>query len=209
MDDLIYIKNIKERLFEGMPQEDFDSFISNLLIIFEKNSSHIWYDLKYINTCLELFFIYYKKVKNPLPFFYSLFFKNIDTSFLSAVKLHSEIKSSIFFFTNTEEYLSNDLGITEQEYDLFKSILQYADYINIPVPVGVLYSGLSSESEKGLSFKFKGPVDKSKLVDYISNILEDMATRYYEMFDKDIAQLYYNKINFILTESKNFKVKGE
>lgn len=61
--------------------------------------------------------------------------------------------------------------------------------------------------KKDFLLNLNGPVDKSKLVDYVAIVLEEMTLRYENLYNKDIASLYFKKIDFILKEYKNFKVR--
>lgn len=154
MNEIIYINNIKERLFNHLSEEQFNTHLKDLLGLYQNKSNHIWYDVKYINSCLDLFFIYFNKFNDPLSIFYAFFFKDLEK--LKSYNLDKKIKQKISYFNCCPEYLANDLNIKENDFDLYKSILIYNDYLNIPTnDKSRLYSGLSIESEKGLSFKFK------------------------------------------------------
>lgn len=157
MNDLLYLNNIKERLFNHLSSEDFDSLLTNLLNIFNKSSTHFWYDIKYLNSCLELYFIYFSKIEKPLPLFYSFFLKNVkhkvDLSFLN---LDFNTKNKLYYFKNCKEFILNDLNISENDFNIFQSICLFNDYIKIPLKEkAILCSGFSLDSDRGLSFKFK------------------------------------------------------
>lgn len=154
MNEIIYINNIKERLFNHLSQDQFNNHLEDLLNLYQVNSKHIWYDIKYLNSCLDLFFIYFNKFNDPLPIFYSFFFKEIKKPYTFI--LDNKIKQKIFYFNSYSEYVENDLNIKQNDFELYQSIIVYNDYINIPTKdKSKLYSGLSIESERGLSFKFK------------------------------------------------------
>lgn len=155
MDEIVYINNIKEKILPNLKESDVDAYIKSLADSFKTHSDHIWYDLKYLNTLLELYFIYYSKIKEPKAFFYALIFKNLPYKILDKlIENDKQLRNKVSCLLN-DTYLLNDLGITENDYDLLNSILLYAQYIEVPVPAGKLYSGISYDIEKGLSFKFK------------------------------------------------------
>ncbi len=200
MKEIIFINNIKERLFDLLPQKDFDSILDKLLNETLKDN-HIWYDIKYINSCLELFFIYFNKFNKPLPVFYCLF--NTST-----IDLPSTISRQISFLKHSKEFINNDLNISENDFNLYKSILIYCNYVEVPTQnSSKLYGGLSSETDKGISFKFKGKIDRDKLIENMSFIIEEMTVRYEQIFNEEIKQIYLDKIHYLVSEYKNFKVR--
>lgn len=154
MNEIIYINNIKERLFNHLSEEQFNIYLKDFSDLYQNKSNHVWYDIKYLNSCLDLFFIYFNKFNDPLSVFYSFFFKDLEK--LRSFTLDKKTKQKISYFNHCSEFILNDLNIKENDFDLYKSILIYNDYICIPTnDSSKLYSGLSVESEKGLSFKFK------------------------------------------------------
>lgn len=158
MNDLIYINNIKERLFDHFSQEEFDTHIQILIDLYlNKSKKHLWYDYKYLNSCLELFFIYFNKINNPLPLFYSIFLKNINTSLhILNLNLSKSLINQIAYLKDINEYILNDLNINENDYDILNSILYYNKEINVVITEKTqIYAGLSYETENGVSFKFK------------------------------------------------------
>lgn len=145
MNEIIYINNIKERLFNDLPYDVFIKHIEYLYSLFLENSTHFWYDIKYLNSCLELFFIYFDQIKTPLPVFYSLFL-------CINYQKDKVLSSKINYLLSNDEYIFNDLNINEEDFYIFKSIITYNDYVKI---YPNLFTGLSLESENGLVFKFK------------------------------------------------------
>lgn len=153
MNEIIYINNIKERLFNHLSEDQFNTYLNTLLDLYQAETNHIWYDIKYLNSCLDLFFIYFNKFNDPLTIFYSFFFKNNKKISFNLDKI---IKQKISFLNTSSEFIFNDLNIKENDFELYQSILIYTDYIHIPTnDKSKLFSGLSIESDKGLSFKFK------------------------------------------------------
>lgn len=209
--ELLYVNNIKERIFPELSEKDFLSFIEKITNLYSSKSNHLWYDLKYLNSCLELFFIYYNKLSKPLPVFYALVLsglKNPSQVFLDFNLSKNTYREVNFYLTTTSEYFINDLKITENDYDLYSSIKTYCDYIPVHIDNNSqLYGGLSIETDRGLSFKFKGKIDKTNLISYVARIVDTMTQRYEAIYNKDIQNLYLNKINYIVSESKNFKVR--
>lgn len=158
MNDLVYINNIKERLFDHLSEEEFNTHILELLDLFlNKSKKHVWYDIKYLNSCLELYFIYFNKINNPLPLFYTIFFKNIKSNkHITNLSLSKILKNQIFYLKNYSQYVLNDLNINENDYDILNSILFFNKEINVELNENVqIYSGLSYETENGLAFRFR------------------------------------------------------
>lgn len=154
MNEIIYINNIKERLFNHLNNQEFQILIIELLTLYKNNTSHLWYDIKYLNSCFEIFFTYFDRFKDPLTIFYTLFFNKLNNK---NKLLHDfsklNIKSKISYYLNIDSFINNDINVVENDFDLLSSILIYLDYI--AVKDTVLFSGISLETDKGLSFKFK------------------------------------------------------
>ena len=51
------------------------------------------------------------------------------------------------------------------------------------------------------------PIDKDKLIENMSFIIEEMTVRYEQIFHEEIKQIYLDKIHYLVSEYKNFKVR--
>ena len=50
-------------------------------------------------------------------------------------------------------------------------------------------------------------IHRDKLIENMSFIIEEMTVRYEQIFDEEIKQIYLDKIHYLVSEYKNFKVR--
>lgn len=226
MNEILWCKNIKELLYFKSSSEDFDKIIYELnqtyLLNFKKEKK-VWCDFKYLNTCLLLYFSYFKKLNNPHQIFFSLLFKNIvkenssdSKPNLSLLKSFCEkdreyficspsMYTGIKFLLTQEEYCINDVGVTENDFNILHDIILYCLSIKIKPNI---WSGLLFDSEHGLSFKYKGTVETEELKNLILPVLDIMQVNVSHFKTPYIKQIYVERILYILDKYPTLKVKG-
>lgn len=169
-----------------------------------------------------MYLTYFKKLNDPLSAFYSLvFYRIIDEEELdqavnvSAFKnfvtrdttypiAHTRVNNYVSFVLQNKTFINNDLNISENDFNIIKDIILYTDYIKIKPNI---WSGLSFESDHGLTFKYKGDVDKNTLHSVVLDILDVMKKNCIHFHTDIFKSLYNDRINFILSEYKNLKLK--
>lgn len=198
MNEIIYLNNIKERLFENINENEFKKIINNLTL--DVNSySHIWYDINYINSCLELFFIYFDNINNPLSLFYSFFKKNNPPQSLLKQKN---------FLNNYDTFINNDIGVTENDFNIYKSIVTYCSFVHIKFKNNsILFCGISQEIPKGIMFKKKGDIDNTKIKEYLPQIVSKLYEKSEEILFLEIKTIYLKQVDYIVSNYSKFKVK--
>lgn len=160
--NILWSKNIHQLLFNHLEEDCFNLFIADLESCYTLNKSkHIWKDFQYLNTCLDLFLSYIDKIKNPVVLFYAIIFSNIPDK--SKLKLfiandrtydicNTKLIPKVLFLLNNDEFVNNDFGVTQEDFNYYQDILKYSEGIKIESNIFV---GLSIQTDKGLSFKFK------------------------------------------------------
>lgn len=197
MNEITYTNNIKERLFEKMNKEEL-GFLLQELVNSIKDHSHLWYDINYIDSCLELFFIYFDKIQNPLPLFYS-FFKNHNPP-ISNLKQKN-------FLNNINNFIYNDIGITENDFNIYQSIIIYCSFVHLPFKDSVLFCGISQDIPKGIKIKKKGSIDTTKIKDNLPLIVSKLYERSEDILYPDIKTLYTKQVDYIMNNFEKFSVR--
>lgn len=169
--EIIWYQNTKQLLFKELPYEDFDHLFKSINSFYQSIATintRLWYDFKYLNSVLNLYFINFSKFKNPRPVFFALLFKYIAkgtiksrtsseeffNKFCSLDRSYSlgNIRTSVNYYLVQNEFIPNDLGIIDSDFNLFNDIL----LSNTPVEVAPnVLSGVYFGYDEGLSFKFK------------------------------------------------------
>lgn len=226
MKQIVWQNNIKELLYTKTDPEEFQKLIEQITDLYVtqfKISGKVWCDLKYLNTVLMLFFTYFKKFNNPSQVFFSLVFKNIsnDTSedkrlnldlFKAFANVNTDFyicsnntKCGVYYLLTQDEFLTNDVGVSENDFELFKDILLYANVVKVRPNI---WSGLLFDSEHGLSFKYKGPVTPEILKEMILPALDIMRENLTKFNSDFIRKAYHERIMHILETYPTLKVKG-
>lgn len=169
--EIIWYHNTKQLLYKDFDYDNFNHLFKSINSFYQNVfpvTSRLWYNFKYINSILNLYFINFSKFKNPLPIFYALIFKHISTETLrlkvSSVEFFNmfykqdrlyplgNIKSHVIFYLTNEYFINNDIGVVESDFNLFTDIL----IINSPIKISSnIFSGVYFGFDDGLSFKFK------------------------------------------------------
>lgn len=226
MNEILWCKNIKELLYSKSNEEDFTKIINELNKIYLSNFKKefkVWCDFKYLNTCLLLYFSYFKKLNNPHSIFFSLLFKNIikenssDSkpnlalfkSFINTDRDYficsPSIYNSVQFLISQEDYCINDVGVTENDFNILHDILLYGLTVKVKPNV---WSGLLFDSEHGLSFKYKGTFSPEELRDLILPVLDLMQENVIKFKTPYIKQIYVERILYVLDTYPTLKIKG-
>ena len=169
--EITWYNNLKQLVFNNYTYEDYNHIFKTLNEVYRNvssNSNRLWFDFKYLNSLLNLYLTNHSKFKNPYPIFFALVFKHITSEtrqskvtsfemfnkFLQLDRTYSlgPINRSIKFLLMNELYVSNDLGICESDFDLYKDILLTHTPAKIsPNIIAGIYFGSSND----LLFKFR------------------------------------------------------
>ena len=169
--EIIWNNNIKQLVFPEYSYEDYDHVFKTLNKVYNNVSNEggrLWFDFKYLNSLLNLYLINHSKFKNPYPIFFSLLFKNI-TSETKKVKTNSielfnlflqldrtyslgTVGRAVRFILSNENYIANDLGVNESDFNLYKDILLTHNPAKIS---SNLIAGIYFGTSNDLVFKFR------------------------------------------------------
>lgn len=169
--EITWYNNLKQLVFNNYTYEEYDHIFKTLNEVYRSvspNSDRLWFDFKYLNSLLNLYFINHSKFKNPYPIFFALVFKHITSEtrqskttslemfnrFLQLDRTYSlgTLGRPTKFLLSTDTYVSNDMGICESDFDLYKDIL----LTHIPAKISpTLIAGIYFGSSNDLLFKFR------------------------------------------------------
>lgn len=166
----------------------------------------------------------FKKFNTPLPFFFALIFKFIYQEphrkrynpslnaevFLNFLKtdrsyqLGINLKNQVLFCLINNEYVVNDVGISQSDFQLFQDILLKSSPVVIShqIFLGLLISEVAS-----LQFRYRGQFTQEDLQEAIPDSILQLTSREQYIVDPHLKRSFKDEINLIKSQQKMLKFK--
>lgn len=149
MDESIYYKSAFSHYFSSQyPNINIDWLFQTLTSLYTEKQK-VWASLEYLNSIILNYLIVYKFLNNPDVVFFALVFKYIQydeylldanivnelnikcfENFLKDVSFDLNVKG-VKYLLRSDSFLSNDLNITENDYNFYHDILLHSKPLNV------------------------------------------------------------------------------